>query len=65
MRREDLVVYVRREYVFEDFFREFFRRIVDEWKYRFYIVFEGIFIDNIYRFFKYFCGFFICVVFLI
>ncbi|WAR27034.1 HUWE1-like protein [Mya arenaria] len=41
MRREDLAVHVRREHVFEDSFRELFRRSADEWKHRFYIVFEG------------------------
>ena len=41
MRREDLAVHVRREHVFEDSFRELFRRSPDEWKHRFYIVFEG------------------------
>ncbi|XP_060080556.1 E3 ubiquitin-protein ligase HUWE1-like [Ylistrum balloti] len=41
LRREDLAVHVRREHVFEDSFRELFRRTVDEWKHRFYIVFEG------------------------
>lgn len=41
MRREDLAVHIRRENVFEDSFRELFRRKADEWKHRFYIVFEG------------------------
>lgn len=41
MRREDLAVHVRREHVFEDSFRELFRRTAEEWKHRFYIVFEG------------------------
>lgn len=41
MRREDLAVHVRREHVFEDSFRELHRRSQDEWKNRFYIVFEG------------------------
>ena len=41
MRREDLAVHVRREHVFEDSFRELFRRSPEEWKHRFYIVFEG------------------------
>lgn len=40
-RREDLAVHVRREHVFEDSFRELHRRQSDEWKNRFYIVFEG------------------------
>ncbi|XP_070192440.1 E3 ubiquitin-protein ligase HUWE1-like isoform X3 [Littorina saxatilis] len=41
LRREDLPVHVRREHVFEDSFRELFRRTPEEWKQRFYIVFEG------------------------
>eukprot|EP00095_Tigriopus_kingsejongensis_P000124 snap_masked-scaffold450_size166944-processed-gene-0.5 protein:Tk00124 transcript:snap_masked-scaffold450_size166944-processed-gene-0.5-mRNA-1 annotation:"e3 ubiquitin-protein ligase huwe1-like isoform x5" len=41
MRREDLAVHVRRENVFEDSFRELHRRSQEEWKNRFYIVFEG------------------------
>ncbi|RWS28597.1 E3 ubiquitin-protein ligase HUWE1-like protein, partial [Leptotrombidium deliense] len=40
-RREDLAVHVRREHVFEDSFRELYRRPSEEWKNRFYIVFEG------------------------
>ncbi|KAI1287400.1 E3 ubiquitin-protein ligase HUWE1 [Halotydeus destructor] len=40
-RREDLAVHVRREHVFEDSFRELYRRACEEWKNRFYIVFEG------------------------
>lgn len=40
-RREDLAVHVRREHVFEDSFRELYRRSSEEWKNRFYIVFEG------------------------
>lgn len=40
-RREDLAVHVRREHVFEDSFRELHRRTPEEWKNRFYIVFEG------------------------
>lgn len=40
-RREDLAVHVRREHVFEDSFRELYRRTSEEWKNRFYIVFEG------------------------
>jgi len=39
--REDLAVHVRRDHVFEDSFRELHRRTADEWKNRFYIVFEG------------------------
>merc|ERR1712168_1622661 len=41
MRREDLAVHVRRESVFEESFRELHRRSAEEWKNRFYIVFEG------------------------
>ena len=41
MRREELAVHVRRSHVFEDSFRELHRRSADEWKNRFYIVFEG------------------------
>ena len=42
MRREDLAVHVKRENVFEDSYRELHRRSADEWKHRFYIVFEGM-----------------------
>ena len=41
LRREDLPVHVRREHVFEDSYRELHRRTPEEWKQRFYIVFEG------------------------
>ena len=41
MRREDLAVHVKREHVFEDSFRELLRKSKDDWKHRFYIVFEG------------------------
>merc|ERR1712088_459189 len=41
MRREDLAVHVKRENVFEESFRELHRRSAEEWKNRFYIVFEG------------------------
>ena len=41
IRREDLAVPVRREHVFEDSYRELHRRSAEEWKHRFYIVFEG------------------------
>ncbi len=41
MRREDLAVHVKRDNVFEDSFRELHRRSPEEWKNRFYIVFEG------------------------
>ena len=34
-------VHVRRDNVFEDSFRELHRRTPEEWKNRFYIVFEG------------------------
>lgn len=40
-RREELAVHVRRTQVFEDSFRELHRRTPEEWKNRFYIVFEG------------------------
>lgn len=40
MRREETAVHVRRQTVFEDSFRELFRKTPDEWKNRFYIVFE-------------------------
>jgi len=42
IRREELAVHVRRSHVFEDSFRELHRRNADEWKNRFYIVFEGL-----------------------
>jgi len=42
MRREDMAVHVRRDHVFEDSYRELFRRTADEWKHRLYIVFEGV-----------------------
>jgi len=41
IRREELAVHVRRSHVFEDSFRELHRQSADEWKNRFYIVFEG------------------------
>ncbi|XP_029040981.2 LOW QUALITY PROTEIN: E3 ubiquitin-protein ligase HUWE1 [Osmia bicornis bicornis] len=41
IRREELAVHVRRSHVFEDSFRQLHRRNADEWKNRFYIVFEG------------------------
>lgn len=41
LRREETAVHVRREHVFEDSFRELYRRTPEEWKNRFYIVFEG------------------------
>ncbi|XP_048511685.1 E3 ubiquitin-protein ligase HUWE1 isoform X4 [Athalia rosae] len=41
IRREELAVHVRRSHIFEDSFRELHRRNADEWKNRFYIVFEG------------------------
>ena len=41
LRREDLAVHVRRAHVFEDSYRELHRRTPEEWKNRFYIVFEG------------------------
>jgi len=41
IRREDLAVHVRRDAVFEESFRELHRKSAEEWKNRFYIVFEG------------------------
>ncbi|XP_059469591.1 E3 ubiquitin-protein ligase HUWE1 isoform X4 [Neocloeon triangulifer] len=41
IRREELAVHVRRSNVFEDSFRELHRRSSEDWKNRFYIVFEG------------------------
>lgn len=43
VRREETAVHVRRSNIFEDSFRELFRRPPEEWKNRFYIVFEGTF----------------------
>lgn len=40
-RRDEVAVHVQRSNVFEDSFRELFRRTSEEWKNRFYIVFEG------------------------
>nr|XP_023021300.1 E3 ubiquitin-protein ligase HUWE1-like [Leptinotarsa decemlineata] len=40
IRREETAVHVRRNNIFEDSFRELFRRPPEEWKNRFYIVFE-------------------------
>lgn len=40
-RRDDLAIHVRREHVFEDSFRELHRKTPEEWKNRFFIVFEG------------------------
>lgn len=42
IRREELAVHVHRVTVFEDSFRELYRRNPEEWKNRFYIVFEGL-----------------------
>jgi len=47
VRREDLAVHVRRDNIFEDSFRELHRRTPDEWKHRFYIVFEGQFLQSV------------------
>lgn len=47
VRREETAVHVRRSNIFEDSFRELFRRPPEEWKNRFYIVFEGIYIFSI------------------
>nr|XP_006822183.1 PREDICTED: E3 ubiquitin-protein ligase HUWE1-like [Saccoglossus kowalevskii] len=41
MRREDLAIHLKRDNIFEDSFRELHRRSADEWKNRFYVVFEG------------------------
>ena len=41
IRGEDLAVHVRRNHVFEDSYRELNRRPPDDWKHRFYIVFDG------------------------
>ncbi|XP_021962373.1 E3 ubiquitin-protein ligase HUWE1 isoform X3 [Folsomia candida] len=41
VRREDLAVHVTRSHVFEDSFRELHRKPSEEWKNRFYIVFEA------------------------
>lgn len=41
VRREETAVHVRRSHIFEDSFRELYRRSPEEWKNRFYIVFEG------------------------
>jgi E3 ubiquitin-protein ligase HUWE1 len=41
IRGDDLAVHVRRSHVFDDSFRELNRRSPDDWKHRFYIVFEG------------------------
>lgn len=40
-RRDDAAVRVRRDHVFQDSFRELFRLRANEWKSRFYIIFEG------------------------
>lgn len=41
VRREETAVHVRRSNIFEDSFRELYRKSPEEWKNRFYIVFEG------------------------
>lgn len=41
MRREDLALRIRRANVFEDSFRDLHRRPAEDWKARFYIMFEG------------------------
>ena len=41
IRGEDLAVHVRRHNVFEDSYRELSRRSPEDWKHRFYIVFDG------------------------
>ncbi|CAF1355170.1 unnamed protein product [Rotaria magnacalcarata] len=40
IRGEDLGVYVRRDHIFEDSYRELSRRSLEDWKHRFYIVFD-------------------------
>ncbi|CAF4142162.1 unnamed protein product [Adineta steineri] len=40
IRGGDLVVHVRRNYIFEDSYRELSRRTPEDWKHRFYIVFD-------------------------
>lgn len=40
VRREDLGIHVRRDNVFEESFRELHRRSAEEWKNRFFVVFE-------------------------
>lgn len=49
IRREELAVHVHRVTVFEDSFRELYRRNPEEWKNRFYIVFEGKLRRNIFE----------------
>ncbi|UXI19882.1 hypothetical protein NH340_JMT05825 [Sarcoptes scabiei] len=41
IRRDDLPVHIRREHIFEDSYRELHRRTCNDWKNRFYVVFEG------------------------
>lgn len=48
IRREETAVHVRRSHIFEDSFRELYRRPPEEWKNRFYIVFEGMLISVTY-----------------
>ena len=40
-RRDDLAVHVRRQQVFEDSYRELHRRTPEEWKARFFVIFDG------------------------
>lgn len=40
IRRDDLGIHVRRDNVFEESFRELHRRMAEEWKNRFFVVFE-------------------------
>jgi len=40
IRRDDLGIHVRRDNVFEESFRELHRRLAEEWKNRFFVVFE-------------------------
>lgn len=55
IRREELAVHVHRVTVFEDSFRELYRRNPEEWKNRFYIVFEGLLNIHFLLFFFNFC----------
>ena len=41
IRGEDLAVHIKRSNIFDDSYRELNRRSPDDWKHRFYIVFEG------------------------
>lgn len=58
IRREELAVHVHRVTVFEDSFRELYRRNPEEWKNRFYIVFEGMCQSANYAFLIHHCHLF-------